>query len=103
MNAKELKELLEDVQKKLEDNDVDEIKQLELGILARQLQMQMLVGAFDPLKDLDAVTVVDLSQLRMLTQQVEQEIQNERKRGELVDKILLIAKSGLKAAGVPIG
>ena len=103
MNVQEMSDLLEQVEKKLSEANVEEVKRLELSILARQLKMQLLVGGFDPLKDLDAVTVVDLSQLRDLTAKVDQEIDNELARRDLVDKIILISKSGLKAAGLPVG
>ena len=102
MNAQEIHDLLDNVEKELREANVEEVKRLELSILARQLKMQLLLGGFDPLKDLDAVTVVDLSQLRDLTAKVGQEINNELARRDLVDKIVLIAKSGLKAAGFPV-
>jgi uncharacterized protein YfbU (UPF0304 family) len=103
MNANDIKANLEKVRKTLESENVDKIKRLELQILENQLEMQMEVGTFDPLKDLDSVTIVDLSQLNALVQEVENEIQNEIERGKLVDKVILLAKSGLKAAGLPIG
>lgn len=103
MNVKELKALLEEVEGKLAKNNLDKIKRLELGILARQVEMQMLVGGFDPLADLDAITIVDLSQLKRLVQKVDAEIENEIARRDLLDKILNLSRSGLKAAGLPVG
>ena len=103
MNVKELKGLLEEVEANLAKNNLDEIKRLELSILARQVEMQMLVGGFDPLADLDAITIIDLSQLKRLVQKVDAEIKNEVARRDLVDKILNLSRSGLKAAGLPVG
>ena len=103
MNANEIKAKLEEVRKMLEAENVDKIKQIRLNILESQLEMEMEMGTFDPLKDLDAITIVDLSQLNRLTKSVGEEIENEKKRVELVDKIIAVAKSGLKATGLPIG
>lgn len=103
MNASEIKAKLEEVRKMLEAENVDKIKQIRLNILESQLEMEMEMGTFDPLKDLDAITIVDLSQLNRLTKSVGEEIENEKKRVELVDKIIAVAKSGLKATGLPIG
>lgn len=102
MNAEQIKSKLEEVRKKLEIEDVDKIKRLQLQILENQLEMEIEVGTFDPLKDLDSVTIIDLSQLNTLAQEVEEEIRNEKKRVATVDKIIALAKSGLKAAGLTI-
>jgi hypothetical protein len=75
---------------------------IDLRILLRSIQRQLLVAAFDSLKDLDSVTVADTSQLPGLIAQVQTEIDNEKARTALVEKIIGTAKIALKAAGLSI-
>lgn len=102
MTVQELYELLEDVLKKLDDANIDDESKIDLEILVLQLKRQIIVASFDPLKDLEKVTVANVSKLRQLTAEVGREIENEQKRVQLVQQIITIAKMALKAGGVPI-
>ncbi len=102
MNIDELYGHLNDCLHHLQKNQIDDDSKLELELLAIQLKRQKRLQVFDPLKNLDNVTIVDTSQLSLLVSQVQTEMSNEQRRTELVRKITLIAKIGLKAAGLPI-
>ncbi len=102
MTVQELYELLEDALKKLDDANIDDESKIDLEILVLQLKRQIIVASFDPLKDLEKVTVANVSKLRQLTAEVGREIENEQKRVQLVQQIFTIAKMALKAGGVPI-
>ncbi len=102
MNIQEIYDALVTCQNKLEEANIEDDSKLDLDILCSQLKKQLISAAFDPLKDLDNVTIADLSKLDGLTQQVDQTIQNENKRIALVKQITSIAKVALKAAGLPI-
>jgi len=102
MTMNEILEALQETQGKLEAARVDDDSKLELDILILQLRRALAVAVFDPLKDLDEVTVADTSQLTQLVREVQTAIQNEQKRVTLVKKITTTAKVALKAAGIPI-
>lgn len=87
---------------KLDDAGVDDASKRDLHILVLQLERELEVTAFDPLKDLDSVTVADTSQLKVLAQEVQKEIDNEKVRVKLLQKIIATAKVTVRAAGVPI-
>ncbi|MCU1284069.1 MAG: hypothetical protein JWO13_419 [Acidobacteriales bacterium] len=74
----------------------------DLHILLLQLQQELAVAAFDPLKDLDKVSVADTSKLASLCDDVQASINDEKKRVDLVEKIVATAKIALRAGGVPI-
>jgi hypothetical protein len=82
--------------------DDDDPSTLDLRILILQTKKVMIIGGFNPLRQLDDVTIVDISRLRELTQEVAQEIADEQRRIELVQRITATAKMALKAAGLPI-
>lgn len=102
MTIQELSEVLNRVLQQLKAAGVDDESKLDLEILALQLKRQMAVAVFDPLKELDQVTVADVSKLPQLVQDVSREIAHEQRRAELVRRIVATAKMALKAAGVPI-
>jgi hypothetical protein len=74
----------------------------DLHILLLQLEQELEVAAFDPLKDLDSVTVADTSSLAGLCDQVQAAIDDEKKRVDLVSKIVATAKIALRAGGIPV-
>ena len=102
MNIQEIYDQLNNCLEKLKDKDIDDEAKLDLELLVIQLKRQIRMAVFDPLKNLDNVTVADLSQLSDLISQVQEEIANEKNRAALVQKVIVLAKIGLKAAGLPI-
>ena len=102
MTIQEIHEQLTNTLSKLENADIDDDLKLDLEILVLQLKKQLLLGGFDPLKELSAVTVADVSKLPELVEQVDSVIRDEKRRVELIKKIISTAKIGLKAAGLPI-
>ncbi len=102
MTINEILQTLEETKTKLESGGVDDSSKMDLDILILQLKRSLQVAIFDPLKDLDQITVADTTQLRNLTSQVQQVIDNEQARATLVTRIVGTAKVVLKAAGLPI-
>jgi hypothetical protein len=102
MTLQELQQQLADLRAKLANADVDEAQQIDLEITEKQIQMQIIVGTFDPLKTLDGLGGVDLSKIEQLIPQVDQVIKNEIARAKLVTQVISIAKTALRAAGLPI-
>jgi hypothetical protein len=102
VTIQELSDTLNRVLQQLTAAGADDDSKLDLEILALQLKRQMVVAVFDPLKELDTVTVADVSKLPQLAQEVSREIAREQPRAELVRRITATAKMALKAAGVPI-
>ena len=86
----------------LDDAGIKDSSARDLRILVLQLDKELEVAAFDPLKDLDSVTVADTKQLASLCDGVQQAIDDEKARVALVDKIVATAKVALRAGGVPI-
>lgn len=87
MKIQEIYSQLEKCLAQLESHNIDDIAKIDLEILISQLKKQIIIGAFDPLKDLNNVTVADVSNLPNLIKQVDLVIQKEKERGELVNKI----------------
>ena len=102
MNINEILQTLEDTENKLDSADVDDSSKIDLDILVLQLKRAMQSAIFDPLKDLDKVSVANTTELRSLTNQVQQVINDEQARVALVGRIVGTAKVALKAAGLPI-
>ncbi len=102
MTIQEIHVKLKEALTTLQSADIDDDTTLDLEILVLQLKKQLLLGGFDPLKELSGVTVADISKLPQLIQEVDVVIDNEAKRIKLVQKIISTAKIGLKAAGLPI-
>ncbi len=50
---------------KLDDAGIDDTSKRDLHILILQLERELEVAVFDPLKDIDSVTIADTSQLRV--------------------------------------
>lgn len=102
MTIQEISDALNSTFQRLDDANINDASKRDLHILILQLQRELEVAAFDPLKDIDSVTVADTSQLKTLTAQVQQEIDNEKARVQLVQKLIATSKIALRAAGVPI-
>lgn len=93
---------LQAAQVKLDTANIDDNSKTDLDILILQLKKALQTAIFDPLKDLDSITVTDTSQLTNLTGQLDGVIADERKRGTLVEQIVGVAKTALKAAGLSL-
>ncbi len=102
MKIQEIYDALNQCLDKLESNNIDDRAKLDLEITVLQLKKQILLGVFDTLKELDNVTVADISKIPALVNQVDDVIEKEKKRVELVNQIVAIARMGLKAAGLPL-
>jgi hypothetical protein len=102
MTMQELLDQLNDAMAKLDDADITDEARDDLQLLINATERNIIRHSVDPLRDIGQMTVVDLSQLRTLTAQLGQEIQNEQKRTALVGKIITIAKGGLRGAGLPL-
>ena len=102
MNIQEINIQLNDCLEKLNENGIDDDTKLDLELLVLHLKRQTRLAIFDPLKNLDSVTIADLSILSNLVSQVKVEIENEKERTILVKKAIGLAKVGLKAAGLAI-
>ncbi len=102
MTIQEVYDALVTTREKLESEEVEEDERIDLEILILQLKKQLLIAAFDPLKDLNGITVADVAKLPNLVDRLDAVITKEKKRVELVRKIVTVAKIGLRAAGLPI-
>jgi hypothetical protein len=103
MTVETLISKLQETFNKLEEADATDSRSArDLHILLLQLQQELAVAAFDPLKDLDQVSVADTSKLASLCDEVQASIDDEKKRVDLVERIVATAKIALRAGGVPI-
>jgi hypothetical protein len=80
----------------------DDEAKLNLQMLVLQLEKQIVAESFDPLTDLAAVAGADVEQLKILIPQVDQAIATEQQRVQLVQTIISLATSALRAAGVAL-
>ena len=102
MNIQEIFTKLNETLDKLNANDIDDPAKLDVEILYLQLKKQLIFGEIDLLKEIDKITVADVSKLPRLINQLDADINDENKRTALVNKIVSIAKVTLKAIGLPI-
>lgn len=102
MTLEELKQQLKLLREMLEAVDVDEIERIDLEILEKQVQKEIVVGGFDPLTKLEGLGDVDVSEIEQLIPQVDAVIEDEQKRTELVTKVIGMAKTALRGAGLPM-
>ncbi len=102
MNLQELFDALKKAQQKLEDANIDDLSKIDLEILIEKIRKKIIIGGFEPLTEISAVEVPDISKLPGLIDQVDVEIQNEEKRKALFGTIMSIAKKGLNVIGLPI-
>ncbi len=102
MNLQELFDALKKAQQKLEDANIDDLSKIDLEILIEKIRKKIIMGGFEPLTEISAVEVPDISKLPGLIDQVDVEIQNEEKRKALFGTIMSIAKKGLNVIGLPI-
>lgn len=102
MNIQQVHEILTSTLDKLDNEGVNDRQKKELQILVLQLENQLEVVAFDPLMELDNITIVDTKKLKELVKEVDKEIKKEEKRKELIAKIISSAKTIISASGLPV-
>ena len=102
MTINELYDKLEECVSMLDQAGIDDDAKLDLDLLKIQIKRQIRLAVLDPLKDVESVTVADLSKLTDLIREVQQEIHNESKRTKALQKIIGLVKIGANAAGIPI-
>src|SRR5437588_4016742 len=102
MNIQEIMQNLQNTQAKLDNANIDDNSKIDLDILVLQLKKALQTAVFDPLKDIDSVTVADTLQLMSLTGQLDGVIADENKRVALVEQVVGVAKTALKAAGLSL-
>ena len=84
------------------DSAPDDDAKFNLQILVLQLEKQIVAESFDPLTDLAAAAGPDVQQLKILIPQVDQAIATEQQRVQLVQTIIALATSALRASGVAL-
>lgn len=102
MNLQELLDALKKAQVKLEDAGIDDVQKIDLDILIKKIKKKIILGGFEPLTEISAIEVPDISNLPGLINQVDIEIQKEEQRKALIGNIMSIAKKGLNVIGLPI-
>ena len=103
MTIQELNTQLSSLQASLEGStDPTSASALALRILSLQVQQQLIVAAFDPLKSLDGVSVANVSELEKLIPEAQKAIDDGNSQVELVNKIVATATVVLRAAGLPL-
>jgi hypothetical protein len=100
MNIQETYDQLQKCVDKLESKNVNGIAKIDLEILAHQIKKQMLAGEFDPLKELDHVTIPNVSKLPEMINLVSDVIVDEKERVDIINKIISLTKMGLYATGL---
>lgn len=102
MTINDLYDKLEACISALEAAGIDDDSKLELELLKLQIKRQIRLAVLSPIKDLEAVTVADLSRLSELVNEVQQEIRNEESRTKALKKVIGLVKIGANAAGIPV-
>jgi hypothetical protein len=102
MTLQEILDTLQNTMQQLEDAGVNDTNKRDLRRVITRLKIALEGAVFDPLRELDSVQVPDTSQLKALAVQVQQEIDNEKARVALVQKLVAVSKKVIRAAGVPL-
>jgi len=101
MTVEELSNQLSQLTSELESAPDDESK-FELKLFAHELEKQLIAASFDPLAELEALSIADSEHLKGLIDAVEQAIEDEQRRTRLVLEVIAIARTALRVAGVAI-
>ena len=102
MTISELLEQLRQTSVKLEAANISDGTRDDLEDLISETKRAIIKHSVDPLKDISQMPAIDVSQLKTLSAQLDQDTQNEQKRMALVGKIINITKGGLRAGGLPL-
>lgn len=97
-----LLEQLSTVNSAIKSAGVETAETIDLEILAEHIRVKVEMSAFDPLAALADVAVPDFTKLRGFATELRTEIENEKKRGALLGRILTSAKSVLSLSGLPL-
>lgn len=98
MTVQELTGHLKTLRQKLEDSNIAPSERRELENLIIEAEDELEVAAASVLQT--SISVPDTKILRGLSDKLEQEIQNERKRVQLIKQIVNVARKALSAAGL---
>ena len=101
MTLQELQDQLEAAESKLKAKGIRDKETIKLEILIEKIRKKRIVASFDALKEIPSVEAPDIDKLPGLIDQVDIEIQIEEKRKALIGQVMSIAKTGLKAIGLP--
>jgi hypothetical protein len=99
---KELIDQLNGVRSQLKTAGISEDEAIDLEIMSLHIERQIELSAFEPLQAVAAVAVPDFTKLRAYSEELKTAIENEKRRGELIGKILASAKNILHLSGIPI-
>src|SRR6184192_4328388 len=100
MTIQNILDELKNTDQQLAAAGIDDAAKHKLKGLIIDLKTELVMNSFDPLRDISSMTVVDVSQLPQLRQQLQQVIQDEQKRTALVQRITAIAARALSGAGL---
>ncbi|HKG13659.1 MAG TPA: hypothetical protein VKB12_09970 [Pyrinomonadaceae bacterium] len=102
MSINEILDQLKATDDQLRKAGVDDVAKHRLKGLIIDLETELVMHSFDPLRDISAMTVVDVSKLPELRAELKAVIADEQRRTQLVTNITNIAKNALKAVGVAL-
>jgi len=101
MTIEELSNQLSQLTSELESAPDDESK-FELKLLSHELEKQVIAATFDPLAELETLSLADVEHLKSLAIGVKQAIEDDQRRTKLVLEIIAIARTALRVAGVAL-
>jgi len=102
MTIQDILEELKKTDQQLAAAGIDDAAKHKLKGLIIDLKTELVMHSFDALRDISTMTVVDVSQLPQMRQQLQQVINDEQRRVELVKRITGLASRALTAAGIPV-
>ena len=104
MTIQELSNQLASLQDSLEESDdsASAVSLAKLDNLRLNLQKELLVAGFEPLKGLDGVSLPDSGELEKLIPQAQAAIEAGESQAELVGKIVTTATTLLRTAGLSV-
>jgi hypothetical protein len=102
MTINDILDQLKQTNEQLNEAGIDDKAKHKLEGLIIDLETELVMQSFNPLRDISGMTVVDVSKLPDLQAELKQVIQDEQRRTQLVTRITGLAKSALTAAGVPL-
>jgi hypothetical protein len=102
MTLEDLLAELKTVREQIESVDPNSLQADDLFILEKKIERRIAISGFDSLSEISSVSVPDLTHLRELGVELSKAIADEKKRVDLVGKILSVAKNVATVAGLPI-
>ena len=102
MTLQKLFDDLKKAQQKLDDSNIDDLSKIELELLIEKIRKKIIVGGFNSLTEISNLDSPDISKLPGLINEVDGAIEDEKKRKEILEKVISIAKTGLNSIGIPL-